>query len=123
MLVSSAAGRRATAPSVELFCQETQLSLQVLSYFAKKLNSLVVFLFVCLYILLGCHYRQTVLHCIVCVCVHSGRHCCHESFFVARVGCVRSWKLENGYVSTNSVLDLVSSSCRQVHISLLFRVL
>ncbi len=70
-LVSSAACRLATAASVELFCQETQLSLQVLSYFAKKLNSLVV---VCLFVstfLPGCLYRQTALHCIAlhCMCV------------------------------------------------------
>ncbi len=98
MLVSSAAGRLATAPSVELFCQETQLSLQVLSYFAKNLNSLFVCLFVCTFCSVVSTDRRycIALHCIalyVCVCVHSGRHCCHESFFVARVGCMPSWKL------------------------------
>lgn len=68
MLVSSAAGRLATAPSVELFCQETQLSLQVLSYFAKNLNSLFVSLFVH-FARLSLQTDGIALHCIVCVCV------------------------------------------------------
>jgi hypothetical protein len=118
-LVSSAAGRLATAASVELFCQETHPSLFASVELFCQENQLSF----CLYILPGCLYRQTALHCILCVYVHGGRHCCHESFFVARVGCMPSWKLENGYVNTNSVLDLVPSSRRQVHISLLFRVL
>jgi len=122
-LVSSAAGRLATAASVELFCQETHPSLFASVELFCQETQLSFCLFVCLYILLGCLYRQTALHCIVCVYVHGGRDCCHESFFVARVGCMPSWKLENGYVNTNSVLGLVPSSRRQVHISLLFRVL